>query len=318
MTDVGRIRVDNGAEPSPRHPDEVIAHLAEAQDGVVARWQLMPSGLDGRVRRGLAAGRLHVVHHGVYAVGHRVLSLRGRWWAAVLACGPGALLSHGDAAALRSLRRASGRDVHVTIPGRSRREHRGITVHRPRLLHPDDVDVHDGIPCASLARTLLDLAAVLRPHQLARVIEQAELLRVLDMGPIEALIARSPRRAGVPALTAALWRFEPTEMTRSELEARFREICRAAGLGDLTLNAPIPGTLYEVDALWPDARLVVEVDHWHTHGTRTAFERDRVRDATLQGLGFRVVRVTDRQLAREPRAVAERLRAMLLRFRVAC
>lgn len=315
MDDPGRIEGRYGSGYTPDGPDHVIAALAEAQYGVVSRRQLEELGLGGGVRRRLAGGRLHVIHHGVYAVGHRRLARSGIWMAAVLACGPGAVLSHADAGALWALRPSARRLIDVSVPTRTRARRPGIAIHRPRGLGPEDVTTHDAIPCTSVARTLLDLATILPAHALARVCEQAEILRVLDMREVDALIARQPRRPGVPALRHALAHHAETGMTRSDLEARFRNLCLAAHLPLPAVNdfveLPKHPQPVEVDAIWRDRRLIVEVDGWETHGTRTAFERDRARDADLQEAGWRVLRTTHRQLKHRPHEIAARLARML-------
>src|SRR5215210_3216599 len=146
------------------HPEVALGELAERQHGVVALRQLGSLGLsDSAVRR--RTGRLlHRVHRGVYAVGSRRLSASGRRMAAVLACGPEAVLSHRDAAAHYGLRPDNRKVVEVTVPRRSARARPGIDAHVSRTLGPEDVACVDGIPCMSVARTLLDLGDVVGPR----------------------------------------------------------------------------------------------------------------------------------------------------------
>src|SRR4051812_6421864 len=168
--------------------DEAVAALAERQHGVVSRSQLTELGLGrGAINRRIQRRRLHVVHRGVHAVGHRRLTMRGRWMAAVLAAGPGAVLSHRDAAALVRLRPSARGLIEVSAPRRCRRP--GIQTHVV-CLPPDEVTTHEGIPVTTVARTLVDLAAVLPPPRLKRVVEQAEFLRLADDTSLDALLAR--------------------------------------------------------------------------------------------------------------------------------
>jgi very-short-patch-repair endonuclease len=230
--------------------------------------------------------------------------------AAVLACGPDALLSHRSAAALWNLAPTSSPLVDVTAP-RGRGTHRGIALHRPRKVHPDDRAEHDGIPATSVARTLFDLAEVVDRRRLERAFERAERLGALDMPAIEVVCGRNPGRRAHKALGELLPSLYPDDLgTRSELERRFVDLCRQAGLPAPEVNAFIEG--FEVDALWRDQRLVVELDGYEYHRTRAAFERDRARDAALQLAGYRVLRVTARQLAERPAEVVETVRRLLV------
>lgn len=254
-------------------------------------------------------GRLHRLHVGVYAVGHQVVSIHGRWMAAVLACGSGSILSHRDAAALWGIRPSSRHVVDVTAPCGSRRDRPGIEVHRTRRLDPEDRDVEDGIPVTTVARTLLDLAEVLPRGDLANAIENSERLRLFDLRAVEDVIGRSPGRRGLRVLRGALEAYRPPPATRSLLERRFLDLMHDAGLPRPLVNVEIANL--EVDAAWHDARLVVELDGRTFHDTHEAFERDRIRDATLQLAGYRVLRVTDRRLLREPMAVVHTVRLLL-------
>src|SRR3954467_9879235 len=168
-----------------------IAELALSQHGAVAHRQLVGGGLRaGAIQRLIDAGWLHPLHKGVYAVGHRGVSWLGRCMAAVLACGPIALLSHQPAGALWEVRRSSSPVLHVTVT-RPRKGPRGVAVHHVRSLHPEDVAEIDGIPVTSLARTLLDNAEVLPLRQVVRMIEEAERREIFDLGAVERLMRRS-------------------------------------------------------------------------------------------------------------------------------
>lgn len=239
-----------------------------------------------------------------------MLTANGVSMGAVLACGDGALLSHRAAAALRELRRSASVVVDVTAAGRSRHPRPGIRLHHSRHLHPADRTRRHGIPVTTVARTLLDLAEVLHLRQLERVVDEAERLRLFDLRAVEETCRRNPGRRGLRPLRALMKQERPPPPeTRSELERLFLELCRDAGLPQPRTNVVVEG--FEVDAVWPDAHLVVELDGHEFHRTRAAFERDRVRDAQLQLAGYRVVRITSRRLRIEPEAVAATIRALL-------
>jgi hypothetical protein len=176
-------------------------------------------------------------------------------------------------------------------------------------MHRNDVAVRDGIPVTSVARTLLDLSEVVDLRRLERAFEEAERLRLLDLRAIELTCERNPGRRGLRALRVLLGVLRPAPHTRSELERRFLRFCRDTGLPPPAANVIVAGL--EVDALWSERKLVVELDGYAVHHTRGAFERDRTRDATLQLAGYRVLRVTARRLAEEPRVLAETLRRLL-------
>ena len=294
----------------PRSPDRVIAELARRQHGVVSRAQLVAAGLGpGAIEHRERMGRLHRLHRGVYAVGHRRLTRQGRWMAAVLACGEGAVLSHRSAAALWGIRRAAAAAVDVSVPTRAgRARHAGIAVHRPRRLTDADRTQHDAIPVTTPARTLADLAAILTPPQLERAVTATEELRLFDL---HAVTAAARGRPGSAALTRVLAAWTTVEITRSELEDRFLALCHDHGLPRPAVNGRVHG--YEVDFHWPAQRLVVEADSRRHHATRAAFEADRARDADLLVAGYRVVRFTYAQITDGHHAAARTLRALLRR-----
>jgi Protein of unknown function (DUF559) len=278
---------------------------------VVSHEQLIHLGLGrGAIKHHVASGRLHRLFVGVYAVGHARVPPPGWETAAVLACGPGAVLSHHNAGERWNLLRHSNRAIHVTVPGKRRRSRDRITVHRVRALDPRDVANRDGLPVTALPRTLLDLAEVLERHRLDRVVEEAERQQKLDLREIEELIGRSPGRRGIRPLRAALAEFNGEAVyVRSTLERRFLQLCGDADLPPPAVNVAVAG--YEVDMHWPKQRLVVELDTPMYHGARRAFESDRVKDLELQLAGQRVVRVTGRRLHREPGRVIGELRLLL-------
>jgi hypothetical protein len=289
--------------------DLVITRLAARQHGVVARWQLLALGVsrtavDSRVRD----GRLIRVHRGVYAVG--VIDRRGYWMAAVLAGGEGALLSHRDAAMLWNLRETNRNAIDITVVGGSRPSRPRLTIHSAAAFHPDDRAEVDGIPVTSVSRTLLDLAEVVGPTELRRAYEAAERHESLDMHAIDALIQRSNGRRGLAGLLALLdYDPGPAVESKFELESKFLDLIRGAGLPLPSLNVLVEGHL--VDAYWPAARLVVELQSYEHHGHRQAFEGDHGRFARLQVAGYEVRAFTFRQVACESEWVVEVVRAVL-------
>ena len=290
-----------------------IAWVADRQHGVVTYRQLAGLGVGrGGVHARVRAGRLHRLHPGVYSVGHRYLGSAGRRLAAVLACGPGALLSHRSAAVHLGLSDRDPRSVDVTAPGRKRAGPRGIALHLPRRLHPEDATIHDGIPVTSVARTLLDLAQMVGQRDVDRALDTADRLHRFDLGAAERLLERSRGHRGQGRLARALGGHVPAP-TRSEFEQRFLKLCRKARLPDPRVNTRVAGI--EVDAVWPRQRLVVELDGHAYHRTPRAFEADRRRDATLQLHGYRVVRVTYRRMQDEPAEIARIVRELLSRSR---
>jgi Transcriptional regulator, AbiEi antitoxin/Protein of unknown function (DUF559) len=291
-------------------PDVAVAEVAGRQWGVVSVVQLLAVGLTraGVVRR-VRAGRLHRVHRGVYAVGHRVLGREGRWMAAVLACGEGAVLSHRSAAAHWELLGSAAALVDVTAPA-TRHGLAGIRLHRSRFLDARDTTNHEGIPITKVPRTLLDLAATVQPHRLERALAQAQRLQLYDHRAMADLLARSNGHRGTGALARAISGEEP-KWTRSELESWFLGLVRDAGLPEPLVNSSLtaPDHPHIVpDFYWPTHRLIVETDGWETHRTRAAFEQDRARDAALQAIGCKVLRFTWRT---EPDVIQRRLQALL-------
>jgi very-short-patch-repair endonuclease len=223
----------------------------------------------------------------------------------VLACGPGAVLSHRAAAALLGLSRNGGRWPAVTRPGRAPQRRPGIDVHGSRALTLADTRREDGIPCTSPARTLLDLAEVTGPAELTRAIERAEELRIFDGRAVEEVLARANGRRGGARLTAALQAWAEPAFTRSEAERRLLRRIHEAGLPAPMVNRWVAG--YEVDMYWPAARLVVEIDGFEFHRSRPAFEADRARDADLGDAGIRVLRVTWRQITHDVQTLLARI-----------
>jgi uncharacterized protein DUF559/putative AbiEi antitoxin of type IV toxin-antitoxin system len=301
-----------GAARVTTAPDAALARLAFEQHGIVTHQQLRAAGLGaGAIDLRVRNGRLHRLHRGVFAVGHTRLSREGRWLAAVLSFGEGALLSHVSAAALWGIRHSSSANVHITVPtagGRHRR--RGIVVHRSLTLSAADVDERAAIAVTSVSRTLLDLAGMLTPTRLERAVERSLALRIFDLRAVEAVIAANPRRPGAGTLTQIVHTIhhEPS-LTRVELEELMLDLCDAHGIERPEVNVLVDGL--EVDFLWRAQHVIVETDGREYHGTPTAFERDRKRDERLTVLGYRVVRFTYRRLVDDAAGVAATLGALL-------
>ncbi len=293
--------------------EPVLADLAGRQHGVVARRQLLRLGMTGRmVEHRILRGRLHPLHRGVYAVGHRHVTARGRWLAAVLAAGAGAVLSHRSAAALWGLRDTAAALIDVTVPhGRAARA--GLRLHQIPLAD-DERTIRDGIPVTSPARTLFDLATVLTPQALERAAAQAEVQRLAGAASLATLLERHAGRTGAPAVRALLASGAmDAGITRSMLEERFLEFLDAQGLPRPQLNRTLAvgRRTIEADCVWPDRRLIVELDSRAVHDTAAAFERDRERDRTLLADGWRTARVTWRHVHRDGPATARDLRRLL-------
>jgi very-short-patch-repair endonuclease len=277
---------------------------------MVSRDQLLSLGLGrGAIDYWVSSGRLHPRHRGVYAVGHSVIGEEGRLWGALLACGSGAVISHRDAAALWDVRRSSRMPVDVTVPGRSRTRRDGIDIHLVRHLDPLDVTELHGIPVTTLARMFLDLAEVVPQRHVARAMESAERQGLFDLQAIYETAERNPGRHGLKPLLSILTDAVIEPMTRSELEAAFLQLCKQHDIPKPIVNARLGN--YEADMLWPQQKLIVELDSRAYHLNVHAFENDRAKDAALQLAGYRVIRITERQLLQHPKQVVATILALL-------
>ncbi len=262
------------------------------------------------------AGRLHRIHYGVYAVGHRDLSVQGECLAAVLAVGPGALLSYHSAGWLWGLWSGSPKPIHVTaLVPRHHPAPKGIDRHRARNLVEADRALVVGIPVTSVARTTLDLAWKLRGDRLAPLIARAEDLGLFDLDELHAVIERNRGHHGSKRLRRALATYERPIYSRSDFERRFVAHLIDAGLPHPTTGWNEVG--YELDVYWPGRLFAVELDTFETHGNRVAFESDRDRDLALALAGIETVRVSERQFRREPDAIAAKVATLLARRPVA-
>jgi hypothetical protein len=289
-----------------------VARLAARQHGVVSRPQLIALGAsDAAIAWGVRSSSLHRVHQGVYAVGYEAGTIESRWMAAVLACGPDAALSHLDAAALWKINDALGPRVHVLTRRNQRCE--GLWVHRARRRHPDDLTTHQGIPVTTVARTLVDLTELVGHDRILRAMREAEYLGLLDHDLLNAAVDRARGRRNVRALRSALAAHRPGQIVRGELEHRFLELIRGAGIREPETNAKIKTArrTYTVDCLWRAEGVAVELDGRAAHIRATAFERDRERDAALSGMGLRPVRFTWQRVTAAGDEVIADLTAML-------
>ena len=262
----------------------------------------------------VAAGRMHRVHQGVFAIGHASLSEDGRLLAAVLSCGPGAVLSHRSAAVLWNLGIESEPTIDVTAPNRRGRVAQGISAHRDGSLAAVDRVTFKGIPCTIPARTVLDLASAAPIWEVRRALGEAEVGRLVDHPTLRALIRRNPGRRGVARLRLLLDEIHPeTKRTRSELERMFLRMCVRAKLPSPEVNVKLQvdrGRL-EADFLWRGPKLIVEADSRRYHDTDTAFLNDSRREQRLQLAGWRVTHCTWEQVEREPSRLAEIIRRLI-------
>jgi very-short-patch-repair endonuclease len=285
-----------------------LAALARRQQAMVSHVQLKELGLGASgIAKRARSGRLSRMYRGVYHAGHGPPTRKGRFMAAVLACGDGAVLSHRSAAVLWGLMHGGPEHPEVTVPRNGGRGHAGIAVHRSPL-PASDKTTHEGIPVTTVARTLIDLADVVSRRSLERAFDRAEYQR-LDFSGLRVI----SQRRGASLLAAVMAEHEAgTTMTRSALEEGMLALCREAALPLPEVNRHVEEN--EVDFVWRERAAIVETDGWRAHGTRRAFERDRVRDAELTVAGWRVLRITHARLEREPEAVANQLRRLLRVF----
>lgn len=304
MTQLADSRSGNRTQNLPR--DLVVAGLA--RDGVVGLQELRSHGISSSaVKRGLKAGRLHLVLPGVYAVGHPTLSWQGKLRAALLWCGEEAVLSHITAASVRELLRSSSALVHVTIPRGGKTSHKWVRVHHTRRLAERERSEVNGLAVTSIERTLVDIAGEVSQERLEQAVIRAERQRRLDWRALRTS-ARGVR--GAKALHAVIAAFDPLAPQANEgIERTFLRLIRKAKLPKPEVNVWLHNR--EVDFLWRDQRLIVELDSREFHLTPTAFEDDRRRDIALQALGYTVIRITYRRLIEEPAAVIRELRYFL-------
>jgi very-short-patch-repair endonuclease len=263
--------------------------------------------IDGRVERGL----LHVVHRGVYAVGHRSLTMEGRWMAATLAFGPDAVLSHRSAGQLWGLVPLSSIAPEVTRP-RHAAGRPGLVVHQGSL-RADEVGSYRGIPVTSVARTMFDLAGMLPEREVERAWNELEAHEYRTRLSVRDLIERYPGQPGTLLLTRLASGKEPVGITRSELEEAFLALVDRYELPRPRMNAhlAIRDRFYEVDCLWEDLRVAIELDGGAAHRTKRAFHKDRERDRILTAERYTTARITWHQIQQTPDEVASDLHLIL-------
>jgi very-short-patch-repair endonuclease len=291
-----------------------VARLAQRQHGVVGRAQLEAMGLgEDAIHHRQRLGRLHRLTAGAFAVGHRLVTKEGWWMAAVLSCGPEAVLSHRAAAALWDLRNPTEGAVDVTLPRKSR-SCRNVRRHFA-VVPLDERAVKSGIPVTSVPRTILDLAATESLDAVENLLREMEFRELRDRLSLPDLVERYPGKRGVRKVRAALERLkeEPEGRKRSKLEERFAPFLRRNHLPLPRFNDWIVLGIkrFQVDCHWPGTRQIVELDGWEGHKTKTAFREDRARDRALRVAGYSVTRLTWNQLDDEPGAVSADLRVLL-------
>lgn len=295
----------------------MITRLARRQQGLVTAAQLRQAGVrDESIALRLKDGRLTRVHRGVYAVGHETLSNERRWMAAVLSLGAGAALSHASAASLWGLWRGRETCTNVVV-GRRLGQRHGIVVHYSRHLPPGDTTRRRGIPVTTVARTIVDLADVLDEQQLANVLHEAAYRRLLNVSKLRRSIDRLAGRRTLSTVERALAaHLAGSAGTRSDLEDRYLALVCDSALErwierpKVTPKLEVAGREIEVDFLWPDQKLVVEVDGAGHTRARTR-EQDKARDRLLRAHGYRVLRVTGDQIDRDPAGVVRTLQELL-------
>jgi hypothetical protein len=299
-----------------------VAGVAARQEGLVTQRQLEACGLSaGRLERWVGDGRLHPVFRTVYVLGYPTAGPRARMRAAVLAC-PGSVISYRSAATLLGLREVAPAVVDLIPPMEHGRKIDGIKAHRVPYPGPSEVRRVHGIPCTSVARTIVDLAGTYGEKDLRETIEMAAVKKVLDVAAIDAVLENGPRRRGAPCLRRVLDDWRPVAETarystvRSLFEARLLPLIAGAELPMPRVNAPVRTAerrVLEVDLLWPERHFVVEADSRRHHGIEAAFDRDRRRDRELLAAGYGVLRVSWREMEKEPDAVFAVVRAELER-----
>lgn len=294
----------------PPPSERTILALAERQHGVISAAQLSRNGLSGRsAQKRVTSGRLRRIYRGVYAVSGAPLSRDGSRMAAVLAGGEGALLARENGGALWGFTRADPFPMHILLPGSGRKGPPGVRIHRTRQLDPRDRTTLRGIPVTSVALTLVDLAETLPAQALARAVHEAEVLRLFNGRELD----RFNGRRGAARLHALLQDPNLAGVTQEEFDDRFLHLCITHHLPPPRMHVHLAaGTrLLEVDALWADQRVCVELDGAQVHHTRRAFSSDRKRDLALAAEGYVTVRLTWAHVTREDARVGQQLSRLL-------
>jgi Transcriptional regulator, AbiEi antitoxin/Protein of unknown function (DUF559) len=288
------------------HLDRQIAQTAASQHGNITRQQVLALGLDRHaIDHRIKIGRLYRAFPGVYCVGRPPVEPLEKAMAAVLACGPRAALSHGSAMTLWGFWKRWDEPFEVTLAGD--RRPRGIRTHRSVTLLRRDVVVREGIPVTSAARALLDMAPRIPPRSLTRFVNDGRRREVLALEHLADVAARNRTHPGAPLLMAHA---ETTQNpTRSGGEDDFQVFCQRYGLPTPLINITLLG--YEIDAYFPQEKLIVELDGWPFHRTRDKFESDREQDATMLMHGIATIRITYDRIEDDPDREAARLHRIL-------
>jgi very-short-patch-repair endonuclease len=271
--------------------DGAVAALAGRQRTIVSHAQLIELGCSPRaISHWVSRGRLHAVFQGVYSVVDGELPPLAREQAALLACGKRAFLSHETAAAIRGMLSALPADVEVSVVGRRCASRQGIHVHQIKKIDRRELLPHEGLWVSSAPRALLEIAATQTLGDLARALEEGLAKRVLTREDVDAVLARNRPCRGSGRLAALLAGGGGTTITRSEAERRFKRLIRDAGLPAPETNVPFGR--YELDFLWRDAGLVVEIDGYRFHTGPNAFRRDREKSLAVKSAGLELLRFT--------------------------
>jgi len=306
-----RVSPRSAEKPARDRPDRAVARVAARQWGVVSLSQLHAAGLsDNEITRRVRDGWLHRMHRAAYAVGHPNLPLEGRFLAAVIACGPSAVLSHFAAAALWGFVEWVTRAIDVTVEGPRAPTHPRLRTHRTTALDSArDVRTRHGISVTSPARTLLDLSAQLPAKELRSAVRRAQSLRLVTLDELVEVLGRFRRRPGARRL-AHIIATGPAP-TRSVLEDVVLDLLVGGGFEHPEVNRPLllDGRRVVPDFRWPSDRIVVEADSRAWHDNRLAREDDAERQALLEAHGERVVRITWEQAVARPAQTLARLRA---------
>jgi very-short-patch-repair endonuclease len=300
-------------ERRSRAIDRVIAAIAARQHGVISRLQLLEVGLSAdAIDRRIRDGRLHPLHRGVYAVGHRNITREGRYLAAVLFAGEGAVLSHCAAADLWELRASREPEIDVTVPS-DRRGDATVRIHRDAIDGTETM-TRSGIRVTKPLRTLLDLASCVSEKELERAIRQAVYRRLTTTALLAEAVHKRTGQRGAKKMRKALINLgEAPGPTRSNLEDDFLPFLRKHRLPmpELNVKMRIRGRQIEADCLWREQRVIVELDGRDAHDSTPAFEADRARDSALVAAGWRPIRITGARIQHDGRALASELRAIL-------
>lgn len=287
-----------------------MARLSHGSYGVVTRQELLAAGVTvAEIKHRLRTGALLREHTGVYRVGHRAPSLEVRYMAAVKACGEGAMLSGLAAAHLLGLIRGAPPEPEVTAPREKRIK--GVRTRRCREVHPRDRMTRRRIPVTSVARTLVDIAAVLSPYELGRACHEAGIRYGTTPANVEAVLARRPSSPGAAKLRRILRGDE--RIALSQLERRFLHLLRESALPMPLTNKPAGGR--RVDCRWPEQQLTVELDGYRYHSSRHAWEQDRRREREARARGDEFRRYTYGDVFEDTKLVLRELRQLLRRHR---